>query len=272
MPTFNLQAIAREMKAAQDDATAITPFTSRFSDFDLPAAYEVARLIHVARVAEGAVPAGRKIGFTNPGVWSAFGIQEPAWAYVYDKTVVHYSTARTKCYVGGFLEPKIEPEIIVHFRTPPPVTHDIAEILECIDWIAHGFEIVQSHFSGWKFQVADTVADGVLHAALLVGEPQEIGSFESDLALTLERFSVTLRCNATVREVGKGANVLGSPLSALASLIAVLASQPRSPPIQAGELVTTGTLTAALPIHGGETWSTVLEGIALPGMAVEFEE
>jgi 2-oxo-3-hexenedioate decarboxylase len=48
----------------------------------------------------------------------------------------------------------------------------------------------------------------------------------------------------------------------------VLAQQSRSQPLQAGELVTTGTLTQALPIRAGETWSTRLEGIDLPGIAL----
>ncbi|MNN96763.1 hypothetical protein D3C81_2157980 [compost metagenome] len=41
--------------------------------------------------------------------------------------------------------------------------------------------------------------------------------------------------------------------------------------IQAGELVTTGTLTRAYPVHAGETWSTELDGLSLPGMRIVFE-
>jgi 2-keto-4-pentenoate hydratase len=39
----------------------------------------------------------------------------------------------------------------------------------CIDWIAHGIEIVQSHFPGWKFQAADTIADWALHGRSFLG-------------------------------------------------------------------------------------------------------
>ena len=69
---------------------------------------------------------------------------------------------------------------------------------------------------------------------------------------------------------GGGANVLDSPLLAAAHLISVLTVQPQFEPIQAGELVTTGTLTAALPIRPGETWSTELSGIDLTGLRLEF--
>jgi 2-keto-4-pentenoate hydratase len=131
--------------------------------------------------------------------------------------------------------------------------------------------MVQSHFRGWKFQVADTIADWALHGTLLVGEPQSVDRIGPGIVSRLESFTIALSCDGDVREVGCGSNVLGSPLAAAAHLIAVLAKQPQAKALQAGELVTTGTLTVALPIRAGETWSTVLDGIALPGISVAFD-
>jgi 2-oxo-3-hexenedioate decarboxylase len=268
--TGDLEAIAAEMKAAQDLCEQIEPLTARLSGFDNAAAYEVARLIHEARLREGALSVGRKIGFTNRDMWREYGVYESIWAFVYDTTVVHLSASRGTCGLGRFAEPRIEPEIVLHFRSAPPVTDDPAELLACIDWIAHGIEIVQSHFPGWTFRAADTVADWALHGTLLVGEPQSVERIGPDLVSRLERFMISLSCDGDVRDTGRGCNVLGSPLSAVAHLISVLAKQPQAKPLQAGELVTTGTLTRALPIRAGETWSTVLDGIALPGISVAF--
>lgn len=268
---LNPRAIAQEMKAAQDQVRQIKPFTVRLSGFDDALAYEVSRLIHEARINEGAVPVGRKIGFTNPDMWSLYGVREPIWAYVYDTTVVHLSGSHSRCHLGRFTEPKIEPEIVLHFQSAPPVSSDPAELLACIDWIAHGFEIVQSHFPGWKFQAADTIADCALHGTLCVGEPQEVRRLGASLMSDLERFTIALSCDGYVRERGRGSNVLGGPLTAVAHLITVLAKQSRAKPLQAGELVTTGALTTALAIHAGETWTTELEGIAMPGISLTFD-
>ena len=268
--TWNIETIANEVKAAQDLCKQIEPPTARMSGFDNAAAYEVARLIHQARIREGASPVGRKIGFTNRDMWRVFGVHEPIWAFVYDTTVMHLSGSRGACPLGRFTEPRIEPEIVLHFRAAPPVSDDPTELLGCIDWIAHGIEIVQSHFPGWKFQAVDTIADSALHGALLVGEPQSIERLGPDIRSRLERFPISLSCDGNVRDTGRGSNALGSPLDAVAHLIAVLANQPEAKALQAGELVTTGTLTVALPIRAGETWSTVLDGITLPGMSVEF--
>jgi 2-oxo-3-hexenedioate decarboxylase len=65
--------------------------------------------------------------------------------------------------------------------------------------------------------------------------------------------------------------VLGSPLLVAAYLLNLLRHQPGFESIQPGELVTTGTLTPALPIRAGETWTTELSGIELPGLHLRLE-
>ena len=116
---MNLATIAHEVKNAQDLCRQIQPLAARFSGFDIAAAYDVGRLIHEARVRAGASPVGRKIGFTNREIWQDYGIRDPIWGYVYDTTVVHLSESRGKCRLGGFVEPRIEPEIVLHFKSVP---------------------------------------------------------------------------------------------------------------------------------------------------------
>ncbi|MFM9883909.1 MAG: 2-keto-4-pentenoate hydratase [Burkholderiales bacterium] len=267
---MNLHAIAHDIKVAQDLRMSVRPITATLPEFDPSAAYEVARIVHERRVAEGAAPVGRKIGFTNRNIWPEYGVFEPIWAYVYDTTVVHLENHHGVCGLGRFVEPRIEPEIILHFRAAPPTTTDLPAILDCIDWIAHGFEIVQSHFPRWKFQVADTIADSSLHGTLLIGEQIPIAKLGDDLINRLAHFTIDLACGGEVRARGSGANVLDNPLAAVAHLLAKLATSPNSSGIAAGELITTGTLTAALPIRAGERWSTALAGIALPGLRIDF--
>lgn len=271
MPTPpNLRALASEIKAAQDAAHQIAPLTRRLPDFDLCTAYEVADLVHCARLAEGATPVGRKIGFTNPDMWAKFGVREPIWAHIYDTTVVRLSGTRTTCHLGRFAEPKIEPEIVFGFRATPRAGVGLPEILDAIDWVAHGFEIVQSHFPGWEFQAPDTVADWALHGALLVGPPQPLAGLGGDVISALESFTLTLSCGDRCVETARGSNVLGSPLCAISHLLSVLAKQPNYAPLQAGEIVTTGTLTTAQSVRAGETWRSEIQGVALSGLTVEF--
>ena len=269
---LDLEALSQEMRMAQDTGRSVETFTSRFPDFDLEAAYKVARLIHRARITEGARPVGRKIGFTNPDMWSEFGVRAPIWAHLYDTTVSFIAGTQTSCPLDGLAEPKIEPEIVFRFRESPPADARIADVLNAVDWVAHGFEIVQSHFSQWRFRAPDTVADQALHGMLLIGPPQPLSELGEDPVTALESFSLVLSCDGREIERGNGRNVLDNPLAAVAHLVSVLAKQPESLPLQPGEIVTTGTITTARSVHAGESWSSEVEGAPLPGLTISFEK
>jgi 2-oxo-3-hexenedioate decarboxylase len=152
-----------------------------------------------------------------------------------------------------------------------PLTDDPVDVLACVDWIAPGFEIVQSPFPDWKFKAPDCTAACALHGALVVGSPVAVTA-ESRVALAamLPVFAVTLSRGDTVVDRGVGANVLKSPALALAHLARVLAELPQFPPLVAGEIVTTGTLTDAWPVVPGETWSSDYGALGLAGMTLTF--
>jgi 2-oxo-3-hexenedioate decarboxylase len=266
----DLEAIARTMRAAQDAAQQLQPITSNLPAFNVASAYAVAQLLHETRLREGARPVGRKLGFTNPDMWERYGVREPIWAYLYENTVRAVDDHHV-CRLGRLAEPKIEPEIVVHFGSTPAIESDVHSILKCIDWVAHGFEVVQSHFPGWTFCAPDCIVDSALHGMLLIGKPQLLDRFDSNLIGALEEFEISLYCNDELKESGRGSNVLGSPLAAVVHLIRVLANQLPSTPLLAGEIVTTGTITAAQSIRAGQTWHTKVRGIALPGLSVRFE-
>jgi 2-oxo-3-hexenedioate decarboxylase len=63
---------------------------------------------------------------------------------------------------------------------------------------------------------------------------------------------------------------MDGPLTALRHLLALLADDPVNPPLAPGEIVTTGTLTKAMPIKPGETWTTQPIGIDLEGAELRF--
>jgi 2-oxo-3-hexenedioate decarboxylase len=194
------------------------------------------------------------------------------WAPVYDSTVTFFEGTEGSLAIGHLSEPRFEPEILLHFKQAPVGAETEAEILACVDWIAHSVEIVQSHYPGWKLKAADSAADFGLHGALIVGPPVPVDTLGSpgELIAKLRTFTLTLSREGELVAQGTGANVLDSPLLAFAHLQTLLRGLPQFEPVQAGEIVTTGTLTDAMPIRPGETWSTALDGLALPGLRVTF--
>jgi 2-oxo-3-hexenedioate decarboxylase len=234
---------------------------------DEDSAYAIACEVHDRRIRRGEKPVGRKIGFTNRSIWREYGVSGPIWGHIYDTTVHRAPRGETLLPIGHLLQPRIEPEIQLHFARTPPLTRDEAVILDHIDWIAHGFEIVQSPFPGWRFRAVDAIAAFALHGTLIVGPPVPVTDVE-DCAAKLRSFAIVLARNGVPQASGRGANVLDSPLLAFAYLGEVLAKQSRFPPVRAGEIVTTGTLTKPLPAAPGERWTTTLDGIDLTDLSI----
>jgi 2-oxo-3-hexenedioate decarboxylase len=263
-----LDRIAGSLLSALDDCAQIAPISSQNPQFDNDAAYRVTAEIRRLREARGERVLGRKIGFTNRTIWPEYGVYAPIWGYVYD-TTVHPLSARTAFDLSSMLEPRIEPEIVFGLSRAPQPDMDERALLSCIEWVAHGFEIVQSVFPGWRFAAADTVAAFGLHGALFVGPRHTIALSETgEWFEALSTFHITLMRNGADLEHGSGANVLDGPLSALRHLVGLVMDDPSSPKLSAGEVVSTGTLTRALPIAPGERWSTKLSGIQLSGIEV----
>jgi len=258
--------IAAEILAAFDTGRQISPFSARNSAFHLDDAYHVTAAIRQMREARGEVTAGRKIGFTNRTIWAEYQAYEPIWGYLYNHTVHQLADLGDKFSLLGLAEPRIEPEIVFKLALTPTPGLDEMGLLACIDRVAHGFEIVQSIFPGWKFAAPDTVAAFGLHGALLTGPYRSIAGQAEEWGRMLANFEIDLKREGSVVDHGYAVNVLGGPLLALRHLVDMLARDRINPPLAAGEIVTTGTLTRALPISAGETWTTELAGVKLNGI------
>lgn len=269
----DIAAIATRLINAYDNATQIAPITDADPSFDVPAAYEVLREIeNRRRIAQGWQTVGRKIGFTNTTIWSRYGVYQPMWAHIWSHSTHFAKDGHATLDLKSFVQPRIEPEVVFRLRSPIPLTKEPLEILRCVEWIAPGFEVVQSHFPNWKFTAPDCTAAFGLHGALLVGATIPVTNRNREaVAAALPTFTLTLRKGRAVVDRAVGANVLGSPALALSHLARVLATQPQFEALAAGEIVTTGTVTDAWPIAPGQTWASDYGALGIGGMTVEFK-
>jgi 2-oxo-3-hexenedioate decarboxylase len=266
-----VNACADALIGAQDRVEALAPFSDARPDFDVGMGYEVLHEIHTRRIAQGNRPVGRKIGFTNRTIWPRYGVFQPMWAHVWATSVQDAKNDDAVLALDRFMLPRIEPEVVFRLRGPIPLSGNAREILRHVEWIASGFEIVQSHFPDWKFRAADCTAAFGLHAALVVGKPVLVTDANRDrLAEALPTFAATLRKGNAVIDRGVGANVLDSPALALVHLARTLAAQPFAAPLTAGEIVTTGTVTDAWPVAAGETWTSDYGELGIDGLRLQF--
>jgi 2-keto-4-pentenoate hydratase len=266
------EAIADRILAASDATTSIPPFTDADPTFDLGAAYAVAEAVMERRAARGERSVGWKVGFTNRTIWDEYGVHAPIWGPMYRSTVHAVPSNETiACALDGLVEPRIEPEIAFRVARSPEPEAEGAALLACLDGVAHGFEIVQSLYPGWRFKAADTVAAFALHGRYYHGPFADLANDEarSQWLPRLADFEIALsRGNAEV-DRGYGRNVLDGPLAALAHFIRNL-DLIWGARLKPGDVVTTGAVTRAFPVKAGEEWSTRVIGLPLPGLTIAF--
>jgi 2-oxo-3-hexenedioate decarboxylase len=251
------------------DHRQIPLFSASQQGLSISDAYGVTARLRAAFESRGERITGRKIGFTNRDMWDEYGVRAPIWGYCTDKTTFELEDTPTQ-KVSDFAEPRIEPEIMFGIGATPDPSMTEEDLLDCIDWISLGYEVVQSIFAGWKFAAPDTIAANALHGALLVGVRHKVAPRKAAWFSELASFKAELFCNGQSIQTGGGAAVLGSPLRALQHLVTLLADDPCNPPLAAGEIVSTGTLTLAMTASAGQTWSTKVTGIPLENISLRF--
>lgn len=236
----------------------------------LDAAYQQALAVRQRRLRRGEVPRGYKIGFTNRSIWPLYGVFAPIWGTVW-ASGLHFCDGEGELDLIATCQPRIEPEIVFGFGATPSPQATPDQLFDAIEWLAPGFEVVQSHCPDWKFVASETVADSGLHARLVVGERVPLRTLARDAAALhslLAGARVELLRDGQGMARGVGANVLDSPLQALHHFVRELRRCPGATDLQAGDVVTTGTWTDAFPMAAGERWTARFSD-PLPSLTVK---
>jgi len=252
-------ALEGELMQARARGTSIAAFTGRPGGLSMQDAYAIGARLLERRIAERWTRRGWKIGFTNQRLWKQLGLDQPIWAAIYEETV----STSDELEGGSVVQPRIEPEIVLGFRSALRPGASADQVADAVAWAAPAFEIVECHFHDWAIRPADAVADAGVHAALRLGRETKI---DQAAARDLAGLDVTLFLNGEEAAVGKGRDVLGGPVEAVEWL---LRTMPHG--LTANDIVTTGTLTHAFPVLAGQTWRLRLEGSdGLAGMELRL--
>ncbi|MFZ0318572.1 MAG: fumarylacetoacetate hydrolase family protein [Candidatus Sulfotelmatobacter sp.] len=269
MSPDDIEILARELQSASRTGNMVSILPSAQACFDLDAAYAVESTLKKFRQSEGHKPVGRKVGYANKAMWRVLKLETLVWAHMYDHTV-HYSENNSATLaIAHRRSLKIEPEIVFGLKQPLPAQADAALALAATDWLAIGFEIIDCPFPDWKFQPADFVASFGLHAVLVIGEKRQVRAENiPQLVEDLARFKVRMSKNGEFVEEGSGKNSLKNPALCLAELALAIERRFPSEPLSAGEIVSSGTLTAGHLTAPGDHWTVEVEGLSLPSLTL----
>ncbi len=242
-------------------------------------AYDIARSLLTVRIAQGETPVGRKIAFSNRKVQQMYGktepIAEPVWTTLFDSSV-EFALDNTAVHkLMKAQQPRIEPHIVFKLARTPAPEATLDNLADSLEWMAHGIEVAVSPFRNWEFDAADAVAAFGLHRQLIVGEPRMLSRqgrhrLPDVLAAGSLSLSKTVTEGSQLCAAGFGQDLGGSPLHALLWLHRQAQQQSGFTPLQAGEIIATGSWTNPQPVQRGDVWSTAFGQLNVPGLTVCF--
>jgi 2-keto-4-pentenoate hydratase len=239
----SVHAAAQALRAARAALRPIAPISSSYGIAGLEAAYAVAEINTLSRIAEGRRVVGKKIGLTSRSVQQQLGVDRPDFGMLFDD-MEFLSGADIPMH--RLMQPKLEAEVAFVVGSDLSAGEPSwSEFLRAIEYALPAIEIVDSAIADWKITLADTVADNASCGLYVLGDqPATLG------ALPLAELGMRMTRNGEIVSVGSGAACMGHPLRAAYWLARTMAA--RGQGLKAGEVILSGALGPMVPVAAGD--------------------
>lgn len=243
---------ARRLAAAYTSREPLAPLVETYPDLTLDDSYEIQQIQLRQKLDAGAQVVGYKVGLTSAVMQRQMGVDQPDYGYLLDEmTYLENAPVPT----DNFLQPKIEPEIaFVLGRDVSGPNATVAQVMSAIEYVVPALEIIDSRVRDWQIGLLDTVADNASSGGVVLGS-RPTALVDQDLRLA----GCNLYVNGRIAGTGAGGAVLGSPLTAAVWLINTLGA--RGVTLRAGQVVLSGSVTAAVSVARGDTVSAQIAGL-----------
>lgn len=228
---------------AQRDATAIPKLTEEFPQMTLGDGYAVQLELLRRHLAAGQRQVGWKAGLTSKAKMDQMGVRVPSVGWLLaDMFRPEASVIRT----DDLVHPRVECEVA--FVTQADLRGanvSREEVLAATDFVVPAVEIIDSRFTGFKFDLQSVVADNSSSARYVTGGRAALVS-DVDIA----NLGVVIEQNGHPVAMGSSSAVAGHPADAAALVVKVLDSLGLSLP--AGSFVMSGGITEAIAVKPGD--------------------
>ena len=214
---------------------------------DEATAYAVQARLHEVLGARGrGMIAGHKIGCTTAVMQAFLRIPNPCAGGVLSSSVHHRKAVFAH---HDFVHVGVECEIVVWLEAdlpPARVPFDRHSVSAAVGACSPGMEVVDDRYVDYKSLDTPTlIADDFFDAAVVIGEP-----YRDWRSLDLSALGGVTRINDLEAGRGRGADVMGHPLEALAWLANSLAQ--RGQFLRKGQFVFTGSLVETKWVNRGD--------------------
>ena len=243
---------AAKLRQAQATKTPIAPLRDGIGEHNEELAYAIQQVNTNHRLVDGARIVGKKIGLTSIKVQEQFGISTPDFGILFDDMEVLNGLSLP---ISEVMQPKIEGELA--FVLGGSLDGDnltIIDVINSIDYVLPSLEIVGSRIENWNIRIADTVADNESASHYVLGHTPKM---LDDIDIVNCKMNMTI--NGELKSSGSGKDCLGSPLNAVLWLARKM--QAVGQPLQAGELILSGSLGPMAVVEAGDHVEAVFEGL-----------
>jgi 2-oxopent-4-enoate/cis-2-oxohex-4-enoate hydratase len=253
MEQDKIQAYADELYDALRGQRMVDPITDREPEMTIEDAYAISQRLLERRVADGEKVIGKKIGVTSKAVQSMLNVHQPDFGFLTDAMV--YNSGEELPIGEQLIQARAEGEIAFILEGDlkgPGVTS--ADVLAATQGVMPCYEIVDSRIRDWKIRIQDTVADNASCGLFVLGD-----SLVSPRDVDLTTCGMLLEKNGEIVATGAGAAALGSPVNAVAWLANTLGVF--GIPLEAGEVILSGSLAPLIPVVPGDSMNMKIGGI-----------
>ena len=248
MPLTDVPGKARALYEARRTRQPIEPFTDADPDLGMADGYAVQQQLTSMLLADGDQIVGYKVGLTSKPMQQMIGVDQPDYGPVLASTV--YADGDS-VPLSGFIQPKIEAEIAFVLGSSlagPGVS--VLDARRAIAGMTAAVEIVDSRFADWRIKLADTVADLASNGAVAISS--RLVPLDGLEPLTPRLIGMVLTRRGELVDTAAGAAALGDPVRVVAWLANTLGEMGAK--LEAGHLVMTGALHAAVPMRAGDVF------------------
>jgi len=226
MTATGLAELARVLDEAWLRAEVVPAPSTLEPSLTIDDAYAIQDLVIRGRLESGRRVAGWKMGLT-----SAEPPTTPIVGTLLDDMVVPSGSALS---LPTMVAPMVEAEVVVRIGDRLDRPQTAAELADGPHQVGPGLEVIDYRTTD-SAGVIDWIADNSTVAYAVLGELVPVT--EVDPA----RIEASLSCDGRILSTGRGAQVMGNPLEAVAWLSGHLVERGR--PLQADDVILTGSLT-----------------------------
>lgn len=249
--TQKIKQYGDELYEALRAQQTVAPLTEREPDITIEDAYHISTQICERRKADGEIVIGKKIGVTSKAVQQMLNVHQPDFGYLTDAVICTDAVPISE----QLIQPRAEGEVAFLLKrglVGPGVSN--ADVLCATEYVAPCFEIVDSRIRDWKIKIQDTVADNASCGLLLLGD-----SAVAPADVDLSTCGLVFSRNGEVVATGAGAAALGSAVNCVTWLANTLGHF--GIPLEAGEVILSGSLIPLQPVEPGDTLMLEIGGI-----------